>query len=146
VKTVFQVVAWPCELIFYLLAGPKCDLSEAEKAMLQRSPHFLPSVRSKMRLGRGHESNDSRGLQSLSTHFLPSRRPKMRLGWRRESSVFRGHLALRTHFIPSGLPKMRLWRGRVRDVLMCCLALRTHFLPSGKGIPVSNVVSWCAQF
>jgi hypothetical protein len=33
---VFQMVAWPCEKIFFLPAVPKSDLSEVGKAMSQR--------------------------------------------------------------------------------------------------------------
>jgi hypothetical protein len=31
----FQVLAWPFELIFSLLPGPMCDLSDIEKVIFQ---------------------------------------------------------------------------------------------------------------
>jgi hypothetical protein len=91
-KAIFHVVDMTFQLIFYLLAVPKCDLGDVRT-------HLLPSERNKMRLGRGREGDASRGRLVLRTHFLPSVPPKMKLVRCRESDVSMGRMALRTYFV-----------------------------------------------
>jgi hypothetical protein len=63
-----QKVTWALLRKRCLLIGPKCDLGDVQKAIIQ---------------------------VVLTTLFISSGRPKMRLGWIRENDVSRGRMVLR---------------------------------------------------
>jgi hypothetical protein len=76
----FQVVPRPANSYSALCTAQNAAsvkwIKRCFKVLLALGTHFLPSVRPKMRLGRGRESGVSRGRAGLQINFLYSARQK----------------------------------------------------------------------
>ena len=95
-EAMFQGVTRPCELIFCILVGPKCDLGEVEKEMIE-------------------------GVEwSCEMIFCL----KFDYNWSRKQNL-RVRVFLRAHFLPSGIHKMWLERCRENHVSRSRRILRT---------------------